>query len=71
MHNMLNLSMVYFPYVVMGVGQAVMAGTKVSVSKDNRHEEHRGRRVTSKIIRPISSSIKDRSMSGPPLLLPS
>lgn len=71
MHKMLDLSMVCFPYVVMGVGQVVIAGTQVKVRKVENVEEHRGRRVTHTIILTTPSSIEEIRLPGPPVLLPS
>ena len=42
---MLDLSMVYFPYVVMGAGQAVIAAANVTGKKTNNTEELQGRGI--------------------------
>ena len=70
-HNMLDISMICFPYVVMGVGQIVIAGTTVSMRKTENGEDHPGRRVTRKIVVTASLSMEDRRIPGSPVLLPS
>lgn len=71
MHNMLDLSMVCFPYVVMGVGQAVIAGTNVSRKKINNAGEIQGRRMTRLRFDRAALREKSRTRSGSPVLLPS
>lgn len=70
MHNMLDLSMVCFPYVVMGVGQVVIAGTNVTRKKANNTDELQGRRITRLTFDTAASSAEDRTVSGYPVLSP-
>lgn len=70
MHNMLDLSMACFPYVVMGVGQAVIASTKVTRKKTNNTDELQGRRITRLTFDTAASSVKVRTRSGHPVLSP-
>lgn len=70
MHNMLDLSMVCFPYIIMGVGQAVIAGTTVTRKKTNHADELQGRRITRLTVDAAASSANIRTMSGHPVLSP-
>lgn len=70
MHNMLDISMVCFPYVVMGVGQAVIAGTAMTRRKTKKVNELQGRRITRLTFDTAASSAKGRILSGPPVLSP-
>ena len=67
MHNMLDLSMVYFPYVVMGAGQAVIAATSVTGKKTNNTEELQGRGIARLAFDIAASSEKVRSIPGHPI----
>ena len=70
-HNMLDLSMVCFPYVVMGVGQAVIAGTTMSRKRINNADDIQGRRITRLTFDRAALRENNRTRSGSPVLLPS
>ena len=70
MHDMLDLSMVCFPYALMGLGQAVIAGANVTRKRTNNTDELRGRRITRLTVDAAASSAKDRTVSGYPVLSP-
>ena len=71
MHNMMDVSMVCFPYVVMGVGQAVIAGTTMSRKRNNNTDKIQGRRITRLTFDRAALRESNRARSGPPVLLPS
>ena len=70
MHNMMDVSMVCFPYVLMGLGQAVIAGTSMPGMKTDNRDEVPGRRVTRITFDTAAPSAKDRTVSGYPVLSP-
>ena len=70
MHNMLNLSMACFPYVLMGLGQAVIAGTNMPGRETDDSDEIRGRRITRLAFDTAAPRVEDRTVSGYPVLSP-
>ncbi len=68
---MLELSMVCFPYVVMGVGQVVIAGINVNRKEISNTGASQRRRMTCLTFEIAALKEKDRTRSESPVLLPS
>jgi len=69
-HNMLDVSMVCFPYVVIGVGQAVIAGTHMTKRKTENTDELQGRRVTRLAVETATSCANVKTIPRHPVLSP-
>lgn len=70
MVNMLTLSMVCFPYVMMGLGQVIVVGINQAERKADNTDEIRGRRITRRFFEKADFSVQDRTIWGYPVLSP-
>lgn len=70
MVNMVTLSMVCFPYVMMGLGQVIIVGINQTERKADNTDKIRGRRITRRIFEKADSSAEDRTIWGYPVLSP-
>jgi hypothetical protein len=70
MGNVLTLSMVCFPYVMMGVGQAIIASTNLPERKIDKTDDIRGRRITQRAFKKASFNLEGRTLSGHPAWSP-
>ncbi len=70
MTNAVTFSMVCFPYVMMGLGQAIIATTLLPERRVDRMEEIHGRRMTCRMVEKATSNAGDRTVSRYPVLSP-
>lgn len=70
MVNIVTLSMVCFPYVMMGLGQVIIVGINQTERKADNTDEIRGKRSIRRIFEKAASSVEDRIIWGRPVLSP-
>ncbi len=70
MASIVTLSMVCFPYVMMGLGQAIIASTNLPERKVDKTDDIRGWRIRRRTFEKATSHSEDRTLWAYPILSP-